>query len=111
PQWNVSLLSRDNAGEAVHAVNVLPLDVPLVTYGRIAQPIWLRLSRDFDELHAHLSQDGATWTDAGKAPIAKKPVLVGCFACSGMGSIPAQATFEQLTLKVSRHRSATTAAS
>jgi len=102
PQWKVSLLSRDNAGEAVHAVNVLPLDVPLVTYGRIAQPIWLRLSRDFDELHAHLSQDGVTWTGAGKASITNELVLAGCFACSGMGSIPAQVAFEQLTLKVSR---------
>jgi hypothetical protein len=111
PQWNLSLLSRDNAGEAVHAVNVLPLNVPLVTYGRIAQPIWLRLSRDFDELHAHLSQDGTTWTDAGKAPITKKLVLAGCFACSGMGSIPAQVAFEQLTLEISQHHSATTATS
>jgi len=102
PQWKVSLLSRDNAGEAVHAVNVLPLDVPLVTYGRIAQPIWLRLSRDFDELHAHLSQDGVTWMGAGKASITNELVLAGCFACSGMGSIPAQVAFEQLTLKVSR---------
>jgi hypothetical protein len=100
PQWNASLLSRDHTGEAVHAVNILPLDIPLVTYGRLAQPIWLRLSRSADELHALLSQDGVSWTDAGTTLVTKKPVLAGGFASSGLGSIPAQVTFEQLILKV-----------
>ena len=99
PQWIVSLLSRENAGEAVHMVNALPLDAPLVTWGRIAGPIWLRLSRGHGELRALLSEDGLTWMNAGETSVTKKHLLAGCFACSGLGSISTQVTFEQVTLK------------
>ncbi len=101
PQWILSLLSRENTGEVVRTLNASPLSAPLVTWGRIVGSVWLRLSRDGGELRAHLSQDGLTWMDAGKTPVTKEQVLAGCFACSGLGSIRAQVTFEQLTLKVS----------
>jgi hypothetical protein len=99
PQWIVSLLSRENAGEAVRTVNALPLVAPLVTWGRIAGPIWLRLSRDHGKLRALLSEDGLTWMNAGETSVTKRQLLAGCFACSGLGSISAQVTFEQVTLK------------
>jgi hypothetical protein len=99
PQWAVSLMSRENPGETVRTVNAWPLDAPLVTWGRIVQAVWLRLSRDGGEVRALLSQDGLTWIDVGKTSVTKEPVLAGCFACSGLGSIPSQVTFEQLTLK------------
>ena len=98
PQWVVSLLWRENAGEAVRIVNALTLDAPLVTWGRIVSPIWLRLSRDHGELRALFSEDGLTWMNAGETSVTKKQLLAGCFACSGLGSIPAQVTFEQVTL-------------
>jgi AraC-like DNA-binding protein len=87
------------SGEAVRMVNALPLDAPLVTWGRIIGPIWLRLSRDQSELRALLSEDGLTWMKAGETSVTKKSLLAGCFACSGLGSISAQVTFEQVTLK------------
>jgi hypothetical protein len=99
PQWTVSLLSRENAGEAVQMVNALPLDAQLVTWGRIVQPVWLRLSRDDNELRALLSEDGLTWMNAGETSVTKKHLLAGCFAYSGLGSISAQVTFEQVALK------------
>jgi hypothetical protein len=99
PQWIVSLLSRENAAETVHTVNALPLNAPLVTWGRVVRPIWLRLSRTGSELRAHFSQDGLTWNDAGETSVTEKQVLAGCLVCSGLGSIRAQVTFEQVTLK------------
>jgi hypothetical protein len=99
PQWTVSLLSREAAGETVRMVNVLPLDAPLVTWGRIVQPVWLRLSRDDNELRALLSEDGLTWMNAGETTVTKKQLLAGCFASSGLGSISAQVTFERVSLK------------
>jgi hypothetical protein len=99
PQWVVSLLSRDNAGDAVRTVNALLLNAPLVTWGRIVSPIWLRLSRNHDKLRALLSEDGLAWMNAGETSVTKKQLLAGCFACSGLGSISAQVTFEQVTLK------------
>jgi len=98
-QWVVSLLSRENAGQSVRMVNALSLDAPLVAWGRIARPVWLRLSREGSELRALLSQDTLTWMNAGETSITKEQLLAGCFACSGLGSVPAQITFEQLTLK------------
>jgi regulation of enolase protein 1 (concanavalin A-like superfamily) len=95
----VSLLSRENPGDAVRIVNALPLDAPLVTWGRIIGPIWLRLSRDHGELRALLSEDGLTWLNAGESSVTKKQLLAGFFACSGLGSISAQVTFEQVTLQ------------
>jgi regulation of enolase protein 1 (concanavalin A-like superfamily) len=79
-------------------VNALPLNAPLVAWGRIARPVWLRLSREGRELRALLSQDGITWMNAGETSITMEQMLEGCFACSGLGSVPAQITFEQLTL-------------
>jgi hypothetical protein len=61
---SVSLLSREKAGEAFRMVNALPLDAPLVAWGRIVDSIWLRLSRDHAELCALLSKDGLTWMNA-----------------------------------------------
>jgi hypothetical protein len=40
PQWIVSLLSRENAGEVVLTLNATPLSAPLVTWGRIVRPVW-----------------------------------------------------------------------
>jgi hypothetical protein len=97
PTWILTLLSRESTGEAVRTLIISPLLSPLVTYGRITQPIWLRLSRKADELRAHISQDGLTWTDVGKTSVTKEQMLSGCFACSGMGAIPAQITFEQIS--------------
>lgn len=99
PQWVVSLLARENAGEAVRTVNEVPLDASFVSWGRITRPVWLRISRDMGELHAEISQDGLIWKDAGKTSITKGQLLAGCFACSGLGSTSAQITFEKLTLK------------
>jgi hypothetical protein len=64
PQWIVSLLSREKAGEAFRMVNALPLDGPIVAWGRIVDSIWLRLSRDHGELRALLSKDGLTGMNA-----------------------------------------------
>lgn len=99
PQWVLSLLSRGNGGEAVRTVNALPLSAPLIAYGRIVQAVWLQLCRKGNELCARFSQDGLTWIDAGRTPVTKAQVLAGCFACSGLGSIPAQITFEQLIVQ------------
>jgi hypothetical protein len=99
PQWVVSLLTRENPGEAARIVNDAPLDAPFLSWGRITQPIWLRISRDAGELHAELSRDGLIWKSAGKTSVTKEPSRVGCFACSGLGSTSAQITFEKVTLK------------
>src|ERR1700677_212392 len=83
---------------AVRTVHPLPIENPLVSWGRIARAVWLRLSRSGNELRAYISQDGNSWAEAGTTMVTNGPVLAGCFACSGLGSISAQVTFEHVTL-------------
>jgi len=99
PLWTLSLLSREATDTTVRTLNALPLDAPFVTYGRIVHPVWMRLARNNHELRAYLSHDGRIWTDAGTTFVAKGQILAGCFACSGLGSIAAEVTFEQVELK------------
>jgi hypothetical protein len=98
PQWNAALISRDSHDKAVHIAEMSPLDVPRVTYGRIAQPIWLRLTQNSNMVHAHLSQDGVSWIDAGRVSTPKVHLLAGCFACSGLGSVSTQVVFEHVSI-------------
>jgi hypothetical protein len=58
------MLRTEKAGEAFRMVNALPLDGPIVAWGRIVDSIWLRLSRDHGELRALLSKDGLTGMNA-----------------------------------------------
>jgi len=99
PLWTVSLLCREATDPTVRTLNALPLDVPFTAYGRIVRPVWMRLSRNHHELRAYLSYDGRTWTDVGTTFVAEKQILAGCFACSGLGSISTEVTFQQLELK------------
>jgi len=99
PQWILSILCRDNAGDHVRTIHASTLNDPMVTWGRVVQFVWLRLSRAEGELSAYFSPDGLSWLDAGKTLITNEPLLAGCFACSGLGSISAQVTFEHLTLR------------
>jgi hypothetical protein len=97
PQWMVSLLVRDQAGEDARTVHTAQLDAPLVTWGRIVRPAWLMLRRTGGDVRAMWSQDGDRWIDAGESHVTREPALAGCYACSGLGSVSAQVTFEALT--------------
>jgi len=99
PLWTVSLLCREATDPTVRTLNALPLDAPFTAYGRIVRPVWMRLSRNHHELRSYLSYDGSTWTDAGATFAANEQILAGCFACSGLGSISIEVTFQQLELK------------
>ena len=66
PDWAVRLISRSEAG-ATSVVNgdsgALP--PPLVAYGRLLQPCWLRLARAADTFTAWTSPDGLAWKQVG----------------------------------------------
>jgi hypothetical protein len=52
PLWAASLLRRTQFGEDLHAVGDQPLAAPTVTYGRLVEPLWLRMQRTAGMLHA-----------------------------------------------------------
>jgi len=46
PAWSASLLRVDDSGTSLKMVSALPLSTPAITYGRLVEPLWLRLERE-----------------------------------------------------------------
>lgn len=99
PQWLLTLIARQAAGEPVRIRSKVPLEAPFTSWGRLASPIWLRLIRRGNSVLAGLSANGVEWKMIGEMEIAVPHPLAGAFACSGLGERPALITFEQLNIE------------
>jgi Alginate lyase/Protein of unknown function (DUF1349) len=84
PNWHVALLTRPTAGSPARTIATSPtLDTPVVTWGRLMAPLWLKLSRSGDTFTASYSPDGQSWTTLGSANLAAgSPLSIGLAGCS-----------------------------
>jgi len=84
PHWHVELLVRTAKGTDANAVAVTPpLRAPIVTWGRLMAPVWLRLQRSGNTFTAATSADGRIWTDVGSTKVTmNSQVVAGLAACS-----------------------------
>ncbi len=67
PSWHFELITRTVAGQNSFTVAAAPnLPAPYVTYGRLVEPYWLKLSRQDEEYIGAVSPDGEHWTVVGR---------------------------------------------
>ena len=94
--WHVRLAVRDHAG-SVKAVSDSPLEPPVVTYGRLMKPVWLRLQRRQSLVFAQFSTDGVVWEDAGKTPDLQNG-RVGIIGSSGIVDVDTALRFDSIAV-------------
>lgn len=106
PGWKVALVTRVSAGGSTQPVAATPdLSAPIVTYGRLMRPYWLRLSYSGDTVSGLVSSDGKHWTSVGSVGFSPQHRLfVGLAACSDRRQITTTVLFDQV--RVSDARSA-----
>jgi Alginate lyase len=101
PAWFASLLRADRSGTS-QTVNSLPLSAPIITYGRMVEPFWLRLDRDGRTLLAAVSADGASWSEVGTTSIPSGGLRVGLLVNSGMDKVTTEVCFDRVSLAPTR---------
>jgi hypothetical protein len=87
---------RDHAGD-VKAVFDSPLEQPIVTYGRMMKPVWLRLQRRQSLILAQFSSHGSAWKDAGQTP-GFKAGLLGIIVSSGIVDVDTAVRFDSIAV-------------
>ena len=69
-----------------------------MTWGRLMEPYWLRLTRSGDTFTASVSPDGRNWKQMGTATVSlKKNILVGLAACSRLTNVTTTVMFDNVT--------------
>jgi hypothetical protein len=74
-----------------------PLEQPVVAYGRIMKPLWLRLRREDSVIRSQISTDGVVWKDAGRAPDSDGG-LMGFIASSGLVEMDTTVRFDSISV-------------
>jgi hypothetical protein len=100
PSWTASLLRNDEAGASSQTVNARQLSAPTITYGRLVEPLWLRLERDNSALKAATSVDGSAWSPLGTTDIPNAGLRVGLFLNSGLETVTTEVCFDQVSLSI-----------
>jgi hypothetical protein len=99
PDWSIRLIARSPAGtETTYAGSGSNLEPPYMTWGRLMEPYWLRLTRSGDTFTASVSPDGRNWKQMGTATVSlKKNILVGLAACSRLTNVTTTVMFDNVT--------------
>jgi len=93
--WGIHFLKRDESG-VVSTISKSPLNRPTVSYGRLMQPVWLRLEQNHTSTSAAFSLDGQEWTEVGRS----SPIdggLMGIVMSSGIPGVDTTARFDSLS--------------
>jgi hypothetical protein len=94
--WHLRLMVRDASG-AVSTVSDEPLTIPVVTYGRLVSPVWLRMESKNSLIEAAFSSDGEMWSSAGKSTCPARGRM-GLIASSGISEVSTAVRFEIVSL-------------
>ena len=100
PGWYTNLVVRRTAGDSsVVAVQSKALNEDFISWGRLVNPCWLKLTRNENFITAYVSANGTTWIEIGKAEVLfKKKVLIGIALCSGLTKVTTVANFDNVEL-------------
>jgi hypothetical protein len=84
PHWHLEFVARRTDGGELLPIAVSPtLGAPIVTWGRLMAPLWLRLSRAGNTFKAASSADGKTWTGLGSTNLKlSSQAIAGLAVCS-----------------------------
>lgn len=92
--WSLRLFARGADGNTT-AIRECALLPPIVEYGRIMKPLWLRLERRQVLLAASYSFDGKTWNQLGSSSEAALGHM-GIVASSGIPNVDTAMRFDSL---------------
>jgi hypothetical protein len=100
PTWHTNLLVRKATGDStILAVQNNALNEPFVTWGRFVGPIWLRISRNGNEITAFVSKNGESWDQLGQTTVnMKKKILIGLVVCSRLTRVTTIADFDHVEI-------------
>jgi hypothetical protein len=100
PGWKARLFARtapDTAATLQAASDQFA--APVVTFGRMTGPVWLRLQRTGDNFIGSTSTDGKSWTQVGPARVPLNRTLVaGLAVSSGIPKITTTVKFDNVSL-------------
>lgn len=102
PGWYTNLVVRRTAGDSsVVAVQSKALNEDFISWGRLVNPCWLKLTRNENFITAYVSTNGTTWIEIDKAEVLfKKKVLIGIALCSGLTKVTTVANFDNVEVDV-----------
>lgn len=98
PLWSASLLRPGETGNPLQTIANRPLAASTVTYGRIVEPLWLRIEHDGTTLRAAISTDGKTWSRVGRTEIDSADKRIGLFLNSGLDKVTTEVCFDNVML-------------
>jgi hypothetical protein len=96
--WVLRFYSGIGAGEA-NLIGEQKLQGPVVRYGRVEVPVWLRLMCTGDRVHAAFSLDSDKWQTVGEAKLPEAPRRAGMLLNSGLGVITTEVVFDRLYVR------------
>jgi len=101
PGWGARLITRSSAGAETAVATAGPqLQAPIVTYGRLMEPCWLKLERKDNVFTASTSPNGKTWTKVGVVTInLQRKVQMGLAACAGLPEARTTVVFDNVDVR------------
>ncbi|MGO4211050.1 alginate lyase family protein [Terriglobus sp. 2YAB30_2] len=90
--WVLRFSMRDFSGE-ITSISQMELPAPVVQYGRLMKPVWLRMTRRDSSVIAAYSLDGHTWAQAGESRMVLRGRL-GLIGASGVTEVSTALRFE-----------------
>jgi hypothetical protein len=103
--WVLRHYVRDASGVALVA-GEQRLAEPVVRYGRVEVPLWLRLEGESGVTRASYSLDGSNWTTIGTGQALTGSLRGGLWLNSGLGAITAEILFDHVTVADARSSTA-----
>lgn len=98
PAWSATLLHPVHADASMKTLGTRAFAAPTIRYGRLVEPLWLRLRRDGTTLQASVSTDSSSWIEVGSAEVRTETLRVGLFLNSGIDQIMTEVCFDQVSL-------------
>jgi len=90
--WVLRFSMRDFSGEMT-SISQRDLPAPVVQYGRLMEPVWLRMTRRDSSVIAAYSLDGHAWTQAGESRMMLRGRM-GLIGASGLAQTSTALRFE-----------------
>ncbi len=99
PVWNINLLVRSAAGaESKIMSHNQPLADPFVTWGRLMEPYWLKLTRDGNTFTSYISPDGEAWSMIGQTEVSMKEMVYIGLAASSCIKVSTTVNFDHIAV-------------
>lgn len=97
PSWAASVLCNSQEGKLV-TVATEALTEPAISWGRIVQPIWMRIEQINRKLVASISNDGQQWNQLYSAGNTTTHTTVGMVVNSGIEGVTTEVCFDNVSV-------------